>query len=162
MFAEFSQKAKAGEPAIMYTWTPAPYTAQVIPGVDVMWISMNNASVLDDSNPLDKEGGAEYDQGEGFGSLGDDTCLVGPDGCQLGWEAADIEITANAAWLDENPAALALFEAFKPSVFDVSLALVELDASDGSQADVERIAAQWISDNRDQVDGWLEAARAAG
>ena len=162
LFAEFSQKAKNGEPAIMYTWTPAPYTAQVIPGIDVMWLSMSNENVLDDSNPLDKEGGADYTQGEGFGDLGEDTCLSGADGCQLGWEAADIEITANKAWLADNPAAHELFNQFKPSVFDVSLALVELDASDGSQADVERIAAQWITDNRDQVDEWLDAARAAG
>jgi ABC-type proline/glycine betaine transport system substrate-binding protein len=42
-------------------------------------------------------------------------------------------------------------------VVEVSLMNVEMD--DG--ADVTQLAEQWIEDNRDLVDGWLETAAAA-
>jgi len=166
MFAEFLDKAESGEPAFIYTWTPTAYLAQAIPGETTMWISVNNSSVLDDSNPLGKEGGAEYAQqreGEiGYTGLSADTCLQGPDGCQLGWLAADIEITANKDWLSDNPAARQLFNDFKPPLIDLAIAGVALSNSDGAQADVEAIAAGWIADNGDLVDAWLSAARSAG
>ncbi len=158
MFAEFLTKAQAGEPAIIYTWTPTAYLAQAIPGETTMWLSVN--TLLDDSNPLDREGGEAYEQ-EGYTGLGDDVCL-GEDGCQLGWTAADIEITANKAWLADNPAAEALFYAFKPPLIDMAIAGVALSDSDGSQAAVEQISADWIADNRDVADEWIAAAMAAG
>ena len=166
MFAEFLTIAQAGEPAIIYTWTPTSYLAQAIPGETTMWLSVNNDSVLDDSNPTNQEGGESYCQrcGEsiGYQGLGPDTCLQGPDGCQVGWEAADIEITANSAWLADNPAAEALFNEFKPPLIDLAIAGVELNATDGAQADVEGIAARWIEANRDLADQWVAAAMAAG
>lgn len=161
MFAEFLTKAQAGEPAIIYTWTPTSYLAQAIPGETTMWISTLDASVLDDSNPTNAEGGEAYDQGEGYKGLGPDSCLQGPDGCQVGWEAADIEITANKAWLADKPAARELFNQFKPPLIDLAIAGVALDASDGSTAAVEQIAAQWLVDNRDLADTWVAAALAA-
>jgi glycine betaine/proline transport system substrate-binding protein len=166
MFAEFLTKAQEGEPAIIYTWTPTSYIAQAIPGETTMWLSMGNESVLDDSNPLGKEGGADYSQIRGDGTvgysgLGPDVCTQGPDGCQTGWLAADIEITANKAWADDNPAAEALFDVFKPPLIDLAIAGVALNNSDGAQADVEAIAADWVAANRDLVDSWLDTARAA-
>jgi len=138
----------------------------LIPGETTMWLSMEDASVLDDSNPLGREGGESYCQrcGEdiGYKGLGPDTCLQGPDGCQVGWEAADIEITANKAWLADEPAARAMFNVFAPPLIDLAIAGVALDASDGSQAAVEAIAAQWITDNRALADEWVATAIAAG
>ncbi|MEM7091898.1 MAG: glycine betaine ABC transporter substrate-binding protein [Actinomycetota bacterium] len=166
MFAEFLDLASAGEPAIIYTWTPTSYLAQAIPGELTMWLSVNEESVLDDSNPLGREGGEEYNQRRdgqiGYTGLSADTCLQGPDGCQVGWLAADIEITANTDWMADNPAAEALFREFAPPLIDLAIAGVALSNSDGAQADVEAIAAGWIADNRALVDGWLDTARAAG
>ncbi len=162
MFAEFLIMAQAGEPAIMYTWTPTAYLAQAVPGETTMWLSVDSDSVLNDSNPLGREGGENYDQSPGYTGLDTDVCLAGPDGCQLGWAAADIEVTANTAWLDENPEAHALFLAFQPPLIDMAIAGVALTDSDGSQAAVEQIAADWIADNRDLVDQWLATALAAG
>ncbi len=162
MFAEFLQLAQAGDPAIIYTWTPTSYLAQAIPGETTMWLSMNDASVLDGSNPLGIEGGESYDQEGGYKGLGADTCLQGPDGCNTGWAAADIEITANKAWLAENPVAREMFNQFAPPLIDLAIAGVELDASDGSQAAVAQIAADWITANRDLATSWVDAALAAG
>ena len=164
MFAEFLTRVNADEPAIMYTWAPTQYLAQAIPGQNVLWLSQE--SVLDDSNPLGREGGESYSQinefGEGFTALGADTCTQGPDGCQTGWIGADIEVTVNAAAFADQPAALALFENFNPPIIDVAILDQARAAGDGSQADVERLAAEWIADNRDLADEWVQAGLDAG
>jgi glycine betaine/proline transport system substrate-binding protein len=77
--------------------------------------------------------------------------------CQLGWVAADIQVSANNDWLEANPAAAKLLELFQMSVLDVSLMNVEM----GEGTAVLELAQQWIEDNRDLVDEWLAAARAA-
>jgi glycine betaine/proline transport system substrate-binding protein len=166
MFAEFLTKAQAGEPAIIYTWTPTSYLAQAIPGETTMWISIETDSVLDDSNPTGADGGEAYCQrcGDsiGYTGLGEDTCLQGPDGCQVGWEAANIEITANKAWLADNPAARELFDQYKPPLIDLAIAGIALAASDGSTDAVNQIGSDWLVANRDLADGWVAAALAAG
>ena len=183
MFAEFEDRVAAGLPAVMYTWTPAEYVTRTVPGVDVMWLSVENDSVLDDSNPLGLEGGANHCQrcnfelGDGiftnsgvidafgtigFDDLGADVCLQGPDGCQLGWQHAEINVTANQDWLAANPIAEELLNLFRPDVIDISILQVEHSAGDGSQADVNRIAADWITANRELVDSWVAQALAAG
>lgn len=164
MFADFLTRVNAEEPAIMYTWAPTQYLAQAIPGQNVLWLSQE--SVLDDSNPLGREGGESYSQFDingnpGFTALGAETCTQGPEGCQTGWVGADIEVTVNADFISDKPAARALFEAFNPPIIDVAILDQMRAAGDGSQADVERLAAQWITDNRGLADEWVGAGLAA-
>lgn len=163
-FAEFLDKVQAGEPAIIYTWTPTSYIAQAAPGIDTMWLSVNTASVLDDSNPLDSPFGEEFSQYlDGVpGFDGAEHCLIGPDGCQLGWGASDIEITARTEWLEENPVGATLLRQIKLSILDLSDAGYELSWSDGSQSDVEEIAGAWIESHPRLVDEWVTTALAAG
>ncbi len=162
MFAEFITKARAGEPAIMYTWTPTSYFAEAELGETTMWLSVENSSVLDNSNPLNHPRGENYSQRDGniigFSGAEPGTCLIGPDGCQLGWLAADIEITANKDWLANEPVARELFNQYKPPLVDLAIAGIELDASDGSTDAMNQIAAQWIADNRALANRWVRAA----
>ena len=156
MFAEAVTKADAGEPAIVYTWTPSAYITQLRPGDNVLWLEV--ADVIDDSNPTGAEGGEAHDQRPGTASIGEAQCPGSEDGvCQLGWVAADIQVSANNEWLAANPAAATLLEHFQMSVLDVSLMNVEM----GEGTAVLDLAQQWIVDNRDLVDEWLAAARAA-
>lgn len=156
MFAEAVTKVNAGEPAVIYTWTPSAYITQLRPGDNVVWLTVDE--VVDDSNPLGVEGGAEHNQLPGTATIGEDQCPGSVDGvCQVGWVAADIQATANAEWLEANPAAKALLEQFAMSVIDVSLMNVDM----GEGADVEELAATWIEENRATVDAWIEAAMAA-
>jgi len=156
MVAEAVTKADAGEPMIIYTWTPSAYITQLRPSDNVLWLEV--ADVIDDSNPTEAEGGEEYDQRPGIAGIGTESC-PGSEGdeCQLGWVAADIQVTANTEWLEANPAAAKFLELFKMDVVEVSLLNVEMDAG----AAVEDLAERWIEENRDTVDGWLEEARNA-
>ena len=67
-------------------------------------------------------------------------------------------MTVNKAWGEDNPEAVALSASFNPPLIDMAIAGVDLNASDGSQAAVEEIAAKWIADNRDLCDEWIAAA----
>ena len=157
MFAEASAKASEGAPMVAYTWTPSSYITQLRPGDNVLWVGVED--VLDDSNPLDREGGEEWDQRPGTAALGPDSC---PDAaergiCQLGWVAADILVTARNDLLADHPAAAKLLEVVELNVVDVSLQVV---AQDGGEDPVD-LAEQWIANNQAKVDDWLSQARAA-
>ena len=157
MFAEAVAKANEGAPMVAYTWTPSSYITQLRPGDNVLWVGVED--VLDDSNPLDREGGEEWDQRPGTAALGPDSC---PDAaergiCQLGWVAADILVTARNDLLADHPAAAKLLEVVELNVVDVSLQVV---AQDGGEDPVD-LAEQWIANNQAKVDDWLSQARAA-
>ena len=162
MFAEATAKVEAGEPAVMYTWAPSAYITILRPGDNVYWLAVED--VIDDSNPLGIEGGEGHDQRPGEAPFTPDQCPAAADDgtCRLGWVAADILVTANKEFAAANPAARALWEAIVLSPIDVSLAVVEQSGGMDTEAEIAQLAAGWIADNRDTVDGWLAAARAAG
>ena len=164
MYATAVNDVRLDEPIVLYAWTPSTLTSQLRPGDNVYWLGVER--ILDDSNPANQEGGEEHDQRGtggmgGFAAINADQCpsvVDEPSGrCKIGWIVSDILVTANNNFLEENPAARALFEAVKLSVFDLSLA----HAAIVEGARPSDVAAQWISDNRDQVDEWIGAALSA-
>ncbi|HAB57967.1 MAG TPA: proline/glycine betaine ABC transporter substrate-binding protein ProX [Acidimicrobiaceae bacterium] len=158
MFAQATDLANAGEPMAIYTWTPSAYVTTLIPGDNVLWLTMNETDILDDSNPNGDDGGEFYTQRPGFDGFSADFCT---QPCQLGWKPADIQVTANNDFLAANPFLEALFPLMTPSVIDISILQVEQANGDGSEAEVESIAAGWIANNQDLVSSWLEEAAAA-
>ncbi len=158
LFAEARTKVDAGEPVVIFTWTPTAYLAYLRPGDNVLWVGVEN--VLDDSNPLGLEGGEELDQRPGVAGFGADLCpsaaTLGE--CRVGFKVADIVVTANNQFLEENPSAAKLFEIVTLNVVDVTQNILEQSENEADPTDLAR---RWISDNQEQVDAWLEEARAA-
>ena len=157
LFAEFVNRVSSGEPAVIYTWTPSSYVVEMVPGVDVYWLSVEEDSVLDDSNPLGKSGGESHAQGDGFRDAPADTCT---QPCQLGWEAADIQVSARIDLLEGDPFLHSLLEHIRPSILDISILQVAQTNGDGSEAHVQQLAAEWMADNADLVAEWIAAAAA--
>jgi len=158
MFAEATTKADAGEPMIAYTWTPSAYITALRPGDNVVWVGVETP--IDDSNPLGREGGEEWDQRPGTSAaIGAESCPSAADDgvCEIGWVAADVIASARHDFLANNPAAAKLLEIAKLNVVDVSLQIVK--QNDGE--DIGSLVTQWIADNQAQVDAWLTEARAA-
>ncbi len=165
MFAEAVAKVDAGEPMVIYTWTPSAYITQLRPGDNVYWIGMRNT--LDDSNPSGVEGGEQHDQRfypntteEVRLDIGPEQCPASAEAgfCPIGWVPADIQVTANSDWLAENPAAAELLRQAKLSVVDVSIANVEQDQGNYTEAQIAQAASEWINNNRSNVDSWVSAA----
>ncbi len=158
MFAEASAKADAGEPMVAYTWTPSSYITALRPGDNVVWIGVETP--IDDSNPLGREGGEEWDQRPGTSpAIGPDACPSAADDgiCEIGWVAADVIASARHDMLANHPAAAKLLEIVKLNVVDVSLQIVRQDAGE----DVGTLVTEWIANNQDQVDAWIAEAMAA-
>ena len=119
---------------------------------------MHPERVLDSSNPLGIQGGENHQQAEGFSGFGADLCT---QPCQLGLAAADIQVSANSAFLEANPFLAALFPLIRPSIIAISFLQVEQNNGDGSQGHVEELAAGWLLDNQQAVDGYVAEALAA-
>ncbi len=142
-FADSVDRHRRGEPILQFVWTPGPYTAQLVPGQDVIWLSVDN--------PLPSQRGAT--------SLSVDKCPAQP--CQTGFTPADIRVLARNDFLEANPAAAKLFELVTIPEADVSQYILEHGGGSQTESQVKAAADRWIAANRDQVDGWLEAARIA-
>jgi len=161
MVEEAIQLANAGEPMVIYTWTPSTYITMLRPGNEVMWISTEGE--ITDQNCADHRNGELFAQPDAVAAISADECLQNSRGeCRLGWTVADIQVTARTDFLDANPVAAELFRQVTFSSLDVSLAVAEQDATDRSASAVEAIAKRWIVQNQDLTNAWLEAARAAG
>ena len=95
--------------------------------------------------------------------LADAATLEGVEGCvndpcKLGFPANDIVPVVNSAFLADNPAVGALLEAVEIPLTDIFAQNAAMNEGDDN---IQAQAAQWIEDNRDAVDGWLETARTA-
>ena len=133
-----------GEHILFYTWTPNWTVNELVPGEDVMWIEVPEVDLPDMS-------------------LADAATLEGVEGCvndpcMLGFPANDIVPVVNSDFLDENPAVGALLEAVEIPLADI---FAQNAAMNAGEDDIEAQAAEWIAENRDAVDGWLDEARAA-
>lgn len=163
MVAEAIAKTTAGDPMIIYTWTPSAYITELRPSDNVYWLGVDE--VLDDSNPTGQEGGESHTQLPGTANIGEESCpsAAALGTCQLGWIAADILVTANTEFAEANPVAAKLFSLVTLSVLDVSLANVQQSAGADTNEAIQGLAADWIALNRGVADAWLaEAAAAAG
>ncbi|HUH78096.1 MAG TPA: glycine betaine/L-proline ABC transporter substrate-binding protein ProX [Devosia sp.] len=140
---------QAGEPILFYTWTPNWTVNALVPGEDVMWIEVPEVDLPGD-----------------LADLADAAVLPGVEGCvadpcMLGFPANDIVPVANSSFLADNPAAAKLLEVAAiplPAIYAQNAAM---NNGAGSSDDIRQQAAEWIANNRDMVDGWLEQARAA-
>ena len=146
MIADAIARDAAGEPYLVYTWAPSHYVGDLRPGDNSVWLSIHDDPISDT-------------QIEGPKSIGDQ-CTV--DNCNLGWDAADIRATGNNDFLAANPAAARLLELFTINPVDVTLQNVTYSLGENTEDDIKGHAADWIADNRDQVDAWLAAARLIG
>ncbi len=160
-FEQFVSEAREGRPAIAYVWSPSLHLGRAEVGLHTMWLSIEESSIVDDSDPLGWDGPVDFDQRPGYSALPETDCLSGPDGCQLGWRGNDIHVVANANWVADNPAAEALLAAMRFDYRQASQWILET-GDDPSQADVEQVARGWIDANRDLVDQWLAEARRGG
>ena len=141
-FSEVLSRVDAGDPVLYYTWGPSAWMLELVPGEDVMWV--NAPGILED----------EAERASGV------TGAV-TDPIDMGFVAADIQVAANDAFLDENLAADELFERVRLPLEWISTVDAKIGEEDLTDAEVRPLAREWIENNRETVDEWLDAARAA-
>jgi glycine betaine/proline transport system substrate-binding protein len=146
LMAEAIAGYREGKPILAYTWTPNWTVSELVIGQDVMWLGVPFTS-WPDAPEVDTE--VESVPG----------CLETP--CNMGFAPSDIRVVANVEFLEANPAAATLFELVKIPLEDIAAQNVRMRAGETRSEDLRRHAEAWIQANREQVDGWLAAAREA-
>ena len=145
LFVESQASYTAGGPVLQYVWTPTAFVGKLVPGRDVLWLSIEPDQALEGQ--------------DGMSAVGD-ACTKAP--CTTMFTPSDIVVTANKDFLAANPAAASLLENFELDALAVAVQAVAIDAGANSEAEIKSAAAEWIADNRDRIDPWIEAALAAG
>lgn len=132
---------KSGEPILFYTWTPNWTVNELKPGEDVVWIQVPEKATEENS------------------IKGLETCVADP--CVMGFVANDIVPVANSKFLKANPAVAALLKKASIPLQDIFEQNSAMNDGADKPEDIKKQAADWIKSNRETVDTWLEAARAA-
>ena len=138
-----------GSSIFFYTWTPNWTVDALKPGEDVVWIEVPEVNLPEAQKDL-----------ESAATLPGVTGCVN-DPCKLGFPANDIRPVVNSEFLKANPSVKALLEAASIPIADIFSQNAKMNDGEGSNADVERHATEWIAANSDLVNGWIETARAA-
>ena len=147
--ADAISRYEQGKPIFFYTWTPNWTVGLLKPGEDVVWLQVQEANL-----PADQKEMEAHTAIPGVKGCADDPC-------QMGWPANDIQVVANNAFLDANPAARKLFEEMSIPLEDIFAQNAQMYKGESKPADLERQADEWIKANQATFDGWIEAARAA-
>ena len=140
---------EAGEHILFYTWTPNWTVDILTPGEEVVWIEVPFSDL-----PAD-----QADMEDATTMAGIAGCVADP--CNLGFPANDIRPVVNSEFLAANPAVAALLDAVRIPLNDIFSQNKEMFDGADTEEDITAQAASWIEANRQDVDGWLEAAHAA-
>lgn len=149
-FADAYARIRAGEPTLYYTWAPNDTILLLVPGEDVKWIGVPH---------VDRGPAHESFEDEDLIAHGLEDAVSDP--ITLGFVPNDIRVVANNRFLDANPAAKALFEQVELSLTWISEATLRISEGESSYQEILAIGREWIEENRDLVDTWLDEARAA-
>ncbi|WP_110648581.1 glycine betaine/L-proline ABC transporter substrate-binding protein ProX [Salinicola peritrichatus] len=134
----------AGEPIFLYTWYPNPTTMTLKPGKDLVWLQVHNVSLPDDQMEKYKP----QDNLEG--------CASNP--CDLGWLPTVYYIAVNRKWAAENSAAMKFFDQFEMHLQDRAEQNIKMMQGENREEDIERHAREWIENNKEKFDSWIDAA----
>lgn len=138
-----------GEPILFYTWTPNWTVGILAPGEDVVWIEVPEPNLPEDQQDLEDQTTVEGVTG----------CVDDP--CEMGWPANDIRPVANSAFLDENPSAERLLEMMSIPLDDIFAQNARMQDGEDSEEDILAHADEWLEENSEQVESWLDEARSA-
>lgn len=127
-----------GKPIFYYAWSPYWVQGELEAGDEVEYLEVPYSSLPDGRT--------------------DNTVFSGKN---LGFAVNTQRVVANVQFLNNNPAAAALFEVAAIQTSDISKQNYEMYEGESSESDINRHVDAWIFENRSKFDGWLKVARDA-
>jgi glycine betaine/proline transport system substrate-binding protein len=134
LISDVVARFKSGKPVFFYTWTPNWTTAEMKPGEETVWLTVDPKYCSADQ------------------SCGKSTS---------GFPVNDIMILANNDFLKRNPSAKAFLSAVRIPLEDINAENQLIHKGQSSENQVIGHAEKWIADHRTQFDAWLKQARSA-
>ncbi|AKG53934.1 L-proline glycine betaine binding ABC transporter ProX [Dehalogenimonas sp. WBC-2] len=140
-----------GESIFYYGWTPNWTANSLIAGEDIVWLEVPFTSLPEEQQQfMDATYVANL-----VGKAGTD------EPYNMGWPANSIQVVANTAFLNANPAAKYLFEVAKIPLDDVLAQNALMFDGENTNADIIKHAKAWIVANQTLFDSWIDGAIAA-
>ena len=133
---------KQGKPLLFYTWTPYWLGSALKVGEDVLWLEVPFTSLP-----------------ESMGNITEKDTTI--DGKNLGFPVDSIRILSNQDFLEANPSAKRFFELVNIPIDYINEQQKLVYEGEDDAADIRRHAEEWIENNREQFQGWIEQARQA-
>ncbi|WP_439341366.1 glycine betaine/L-proline ABC transporter substrate-binding protein ProX [Vacuolonema iberomarrocanum] len=143
LIADTITRFNQGEPILYYTWTPLWVSGVLTTGEDVQWLNVPYTSLP-----------------EAQGEVAEEDTTV--DGTNLGFALDQILIVSNREFAEANPAAATFFDLVQIPINDVSAQNQLIQDGEDSPEDVRRHAEEWIAENQEQFDSWIQEAMEAG
>jgi glycine betaine/proline transport system substrate-binding protein len=137
LMADTISRYKTGGSILYYTWTPQWVSGILVPGKDVVWLTV----------PFTSLPGGKTDA---------KTKL--PDGRNIGFEVVKIRTLANKKFLNANPAARRFFELAKIPIEDISAQNLKMKNGEKSPEDINRHVREWITAHQTEFDSWVKEA----
>ncbi len=140
LMADTITRFKAGQPILYYTWTPYWVSAELRPGKDVVWLEVPFSALPGEQAKVDTQQ---------------------PSGKNYGFVVNTQHIVANKAFVQQNPAAAALFAVMQLPVGDINAQNNRMFRGENKPADIDRHLDGWIKAHQSTFDGWIAQALAA-
>lgn len=134
------ERHRGGQPVLYYAWTPYWVSSVLVPGRDVIWLTVPFSSRPGDT---------------------DRSRTALPDGTDYGFALNTIRILVNRRFAEAHPDAMTLFRLMRLPARDISAQNLRMHHGESSDADIERHVSEWIARHRVTWEGWLQQARAA-
>ena len=142
IIADVVARYEAGEPILFFGFSPHWILSILKPGEDIRWIEVPFTSLPGDL--------------EEFTAA--DTTV---EGLNLGHIPGRARILANKRFAQDNPVARRWFELVVIPAADINDESLRIRDGENTPDDIRRHAEEWVAQNREQVDQWLEEARQA-
>lgn len=143
LLADTITRYQQGEPILYYAYNPHWVFALLKLDEDVIWLEVPFTSSQDYIIGLTEE----------------ETTLNGKN---LGFSRPSQKVIANQKFIAENPVAKRWFELVQISLEDMNQASLRIKEGENTPEDMRRLAEDWVSENQEQFDRWIEEAKAAG
>ncbi len=147
LMAETITRFEDGGAVLFYTWTPNWTLGKLIPGKDVVWIEVPFASLPEEQK--DKEELTTVENVSG--------CVANP--CNMGFPPNDIRVAANTDFLKNNTQVKRLLELVEIPLNDIAIQNSSMFDGENTAEDVQRHVEEWIAQNQEQVDAWVQQAQ---
>ncbi len=133
---------KQGKPIIYYAYNPHWISTQLKLNKDVVWLEVPFTSLPKEMGNLSEK----------------DTSL---DGKNFGFQITQQRIVGNKKFLEANPVVRKWFELVQIPIEDMSAESLRIKEGENQEKDILRHAQEWVENNQEKYDSWLETARQA-
>ncbi|MDY6806716.1 MAG: glycine betaine/L-proline ABC transporter substrate-binding protein ProX [Cyanobacteriota bacterium] len=143
LIADTIARYRQGESILYHAWTPYWVASVLKEGEDAVWLEVPFTSLPEAQGKTTKE----------------DTSVEGKN---LGFAVDRVRVVANEAFLQANPAAKRWFELFEIPTEDINAESLRIHNGEDRPEEIRSHALEWVKNNQEQFDRWLEEASKAG